>query len=162
MLTYGCSVWVKPCKNRKNLNKLQRVQRIMNIKIAKAHRTLSFEASCVVAGVRPIGISIAESVKIYQATHESNEDPERLRQTTSSVRQKRTSTTVIEIHNWMDSELQIPPYEVATLQLVVVVANGVYLTPPHILNQQQRTAVSNGSAFGIKGKISLLKIAVKP
>ena len=48
----------------------------MNIKIAKAHRTLSFEASCVVAGVRPIGVSIAESVEIYKATHESKEDPE--------------------------------------------------------------------------------------
>lgn len=76
MLTYGCSVWSEALQKQKNLNKLQRVQRIMNIKIAKAHRTLSFEASCVVAGVRPIGISIAESVKIYQATHESNEDPE--------------------------------------------------------------------------------------
>ncbi|KAJ4443837.1 hypothetical protein ANN_05624 [Periplaneta americana] len=76
MLTYGCSVWSEALQKQKNLNKLQRVQRIMNSKIAKAHRTLSFEASCVVAGVRPIGISIAESVKIYQATHESNEDPE--------------------------------------------------------------------------------------
>ncbi|KAJ4431155.1 hypothetical protein ANN_19750 [Periplaneta americana] len=76
MLTYGCSVWSEALQKQKNLNKLQRVQGIMNINIAKAHRTLSFEASCVVAGVRPIGISIAESVKIYQATHESNEDPE--------------------------------------------------------------------------------------
>ena len=35
----------------------------MNIKIAKAFRTLSFEASCVLAGVRPIRLAIEEKVR---------------------------------------------------------------------------------------------------
>ena len=76
MLTYGCSVWSEALQKQNSLTKLQRVQRMMNIRIAKAHRTLSFEASCVVAGVKPIGVSIEEFVKIYEATHKSEEDTE--------------------------------------------------------------------------------------
>ena len=41
----------------------------MNIKIAKAFRTLSYEASCVLAGVRPICLAIEEKVRTYKATH---------------------------------------------------------------------------------------------
>jgi len=41
----------------------------MNIKIAKAFRTLSYEASCVLAGVCPIRIVIEEKVRTYKATH---------------------------------------------------------------------------------------------
>jgi hypothetical protein len=42
---------------------------MMNIKIAKAFRTLSYEASCVLAGVRPIRLAIEEKVRTYKATH---------------------------------------------------------------------------------------------
>jgi hypothetical protein len=42
---------------------------MMNIKIAKAFRTLSYEASCVLAGVRPIRLDIEENVLTYKATH---------------------------------------------------------------------------------------------
>ena len=52
-----------------NLRKYQRVQRMMNIKIAKAFRTLSYEASCVRAGVRPIRLAVQEKVRTYKATH---------------------------------------------------------------------------------------------
>ena len=38
----------------------QRVQRMMNIKTAKAFRTSSYEALCVLAGVRPIRLAIEE------------------------------------------------------------------------------------------------------
>jgi hypothetical protein len=44
---------------------LQRVQRLINIKIAKAYRTNSFEASCVMAGVPPIGLVIEEKANRY-------------------------------------------------------------------------------------------------
>ena len=52
-----------------NLRKYHRVQRMMNIKIAKAFRTLSYEASCVLAGVCPIRLAIEEKVRTYKATH---------------------------------------------------------------------------------------------
>jgi len=40
----------------KYLQKLQSAQRLINIKIAKAYRTISSEASFVIAGVSPIGL----------------------------------------------------------------------------------------------------------
>jgi hypothetical protein len=41
---------------------------MMNIKISKAFRTLSYEASCVLTGVRPIRLAIEEKVRTYKAT----------------------------------------------------------------------------------------------
>jgi len=43
----------------------------MNIKIAKTFRTLSYEASCVRAGVCPIWLAIEEKVRTYKATHKN-------------------------------------------------------------------------------------------
>ena len=60
-------------KNKNKLRKYHRVQRMMNIKIAKAFRTLSYEASCVLAGVRPIRIAIEEKIRTYKATHNNIE-----------------------------------------------------------------------------------------
>jgi len=44
----------------------------MNIKIAKAYWTVSYDASCVIAGVRPIQITIDEKVQTYMATKINN------------------------------------------------------------------------------------------
>jgi hypothetical protein len=41
----------------------------MNIKIAKAYRTISYEASCVMAGVPPTTIIIAEKAQLYKTKH---------------------------------------------------------------------------------------------
>ena len=38
-----------------------------DIKIAKAYRTISYDASCVMAGVPPIAIVIAEKAQLYKA-----------------------------------------------------------------------------------------------
>ena len=48
---------------------LQRAQRQINIKTAKAFRTISFEASGVMARVPPIGIVIEGKVRTFKATH---------------------------------------------------------------------------------------------
>jgi hypothetical protein len=48
---------------------LQRVERLINIKIAKAYRTISFEATCVLDGVPPIGIVIEEKRRLYKIKH---------------------------------------------------------------------------------------------
>jgi len=45
----------------------------MNIKIAKAFRTLSYEASCILAGVRPIWLAVEEKVRTYKAIHDNIE-----------------------------------------------------------------------------------------
>lgn len=63
-MTYGTPVREEAVSKTGNLVKLQRVQRLINIKTAKAYRTVSFEASCVLAGVPPIGIVIEERARL--------------------------------------------------------------------------------------------------
>ena len=42
---------------------------MMNIKIAKVFRTLSYETPCVLAAVRPIQLAVEEKICTYTATH---------------------------------------------------------------------------------------------
>jgi len=69
LLTYGAPVWDEVVVKQRNLHMLQRVQRQINIKIAKVYRTISFEASCMMAGVPPIGIVIEEKARLYKIKH---------------------------------------------------------------------------------------------
>jgi hypothetical protein len=69
ILTYGEPVWEKALTKQNNL-KYQRVQRMLNIIIAKAFRTLSYEAACVLAAVRPIRLAVEEKVRTYKATQQ--------------------------------------------------------------------------------------------
>ena len=62
ILTYGAPIWVEAIWKSKNLTKYKRIQRLMNIKIAKAYQTVSYDASCVIAGVQPIQITIDEKI----------------------------------------------------------------------------------------------------
>ena len=69
LMTYGAPVWEGAITKNKYLQKLQSAQRLINIKIAKAYRTISFEASCVIAGVPPIGLIIDGKVQFYKRKH---------------------------------------------------------------------------------------------
>jgi hypothetical protein len=69
LMTYGAPVWEEDITKQRFLRKMQSAQRLTNIKIAKAYRTISFEASCVMAGVPPIGIVIAGKVQLYKRKH---------------------------------------------------------------------------------------------
>jgi len=62
-------VWEKALTKQNNFRKSHGVQRMMNIKIAKAFRTLSYEASCVLAGVRPVRLAVEENIRTYKTTH---------------------------------------------------------------------------------------------
>jgi len=62
LMNYGAPVWVGAITKNIYLQKLQSAQRLINIKIAKVYRTISFEASCVIAGVLPIGLVIERKV----------------------------------------------------------------------------------------------------
>jgi ribonuclease HI len=66
LLTYGAPVWEEAEKKKKNIHLLQRFQRMINIKIAKAYRTTSSEASWVMSGVQPIGLVIEEKASRYK------------------------------------------------------------------------------------------------
>jgi hypothetical protein len=68
ILTYGAPIWVEAIRRNKNITKYKNIQRLINIKIAKAYRTISYNASCVTARVRPIQITREQKVKTYMAT----------------------------------------------------------------------------------------------
>ena len=61
LLLYGAPVWTKTIETESNKLKLKRVQRLINIKIAKAYRTVSNEALCALTGLTPIIIKIEEA-----------------------------------------------------------------------------------------------------
>jgi len=65
LLLYGAPVRAEAMKFEYNRIKYVRVQRLMNIKIAKAIRTTSSEALCILAGTTPIIIRTEEAVKQY-------------------------------------------------------------------------------------------------
>jgi hypothetical protein len=69
ILTYGAPIWVEATRKNKNLTKYKRIQRLINIKIAKAYRTISYNASCVIAGVRPMEITIEQKIQTYMSTN---------------------------------------------------------------------------------------------
>jgi len=48
---------------------VQRALRMINIKIAKAYRNISFEASCMMAGFPLTGIVIEEKARLYKIKH---------------------------------------------------------------------------------------------
>jgi len=55
-------------KRKHNVAKLKRVQRLINIKIARAYRTASHEALCVLTGITPIQIELRSQAKGYCIT----------------------------------------------------------------------------------------------
>ena len=65
ILTYRAPIWIESIRKSKNFTKYKRIQRFINIKIAKAYRTLSYEASCVIARLRPIQVIIEQKVRTY-------------------------------------------------------------------------------------------------
>mgnify|MGYP003623288889 FL=1 len=69
MIVYGAPVWGDALNKLANLRKLQRVQRLINIKMIKGYRTISFDTSCVIAGVPPIGVLIEEKIQLYRKKH---------------------------------------------------------------------------------------------
>jgi ribonuclease HI len=65
LLTYGAPVWIDAMKYEHNRRKYIRVQGLINIRMAKADRTTSSEALCILTGNTPIIIKIEEAVKLY-------------------------------------------------------------------------------------------------
>ena len=57
-----------------NATKLKRVQRLINIKIAKAFRTTSYEALGVLTGITPILIELENRAKFYHITRENEQE----------------------------------------------------------------------------------------
>jgi hypothetical protein len=67
LLLYGAPVWIEAMKHEYNKRKCIRIQRLINIQTAKAFRTTSNEALCILTGITPITIKTEEADRIYNA-----------------------------------------------------------------------------------------------
>ena len=65
-MLYGAPVRIGAMEKKCNQNAYSRVQRLMNIKMAKAYRTTSSEALCILIGTTPIQIKAEAAAKIYR------------------------------------------------------------------------------------------------
>jgi len=65
LLTYGAPVWIDTMKYEHNKQKYIREQRLINIRMAKVYRNTSSKALCILTGMTPIIIKLAEAVKCY-------------------------------------------------------------------------------------------------
>jgi hypothetical protein len=54
LLIYGAPVWIKAIRKENYKKRLLRLQGLINIKMAKAYRTMSHEALCVLTDMIPI------------------------------------------------------------------------------------------------------------
>ena len=70
-LLYAAPVWIESMKKKYNIAKYIRIQRNINLKIAKAYRTISHEALYVLTGIPPINIKAEEVVALYNITTET-------------------------------------------------------------------------------------------
>ena len=71
-LLYAAPVWIESIRKECNRSKYVRVQRLINIRIAKAYRTISHEALCILTGLTPIDIKAEEVVTLYNITKGRN------------------------------------------------------------------------------------------
>lgn len=71
-LRYAVPAWAAALKTQCNRGKLNRVFRLMAMRVASAYRTISSEAVCVIAGMMPICITLAEDVECYQRRNTRN------------------------------------------------------------------------------------------
>jgi hypothetical protein len=69
-MLYGAPVWIDAMEKKWNKAIYSRVQRLMNIKIAKAYRTTSNEALCILTGTTPIDIKAGETAKLYRMSRD--------------------------------------------------------------------------------------------
>jgi hypothetical protein len=68
IILYMAPVWKEVIKLSCYKAKILRIQRPINIRIAKAYRTVSNEALCVITGLMSINIKIEEAAKLYELT----------------------------------------------------------------------------------------------
>ncbi|XP_065093341.1 uncharacterized protein LOC135714014 [Ochlerotatus camptorhynchus] len=60
ILRYGGPAWVPALETKQNQKKLSSTFRLMVMQVVSAYRNMSSEAVCVIAGMIPIGITLAE------------------------------------------------------------------------------------------------------
>jgi hypothetical protein len=83
ILSYGAPVWIECLKRNNNATKLKRVQRLINIKIAQAFCTTSYEVLSALTGITPILIELGNLAKYYHITRGNEQEDHTMRQKTT-------------------------------------------------------------------------------
>jgi len=78
LLLYGAPVWIEAMKHEYSRRKYIRIQRMINILTAKAFRTTSNEALCILTGLTPIIIKTEEVVRLYNARKIRGSQPQEI------------------------------------------------------------------------------------
>jgi len=88
ILSYGAPIWIECLERKHSVTKLRRVQRLINIKIARAYRTTSHEALCILTGMTPIHIELRNQAKGYCITRRNAhiDEPKQYREWTHPVK----------------------------------------------------------------------------
>jgi ribonuclease HI len=73
LLAYGAPLWIEAMRFEHNRQKLIRVQRLINIRMAKAFRTTSSEALCMLTGMTPIILKLEEEAAHYKIKQKSGQ-----------------------------------------------------------------------------------------
>ena len=61
-------------QRKSNTAKIRRIQRLTDMKLAKAYRTTSYEALCVLTAIIPIRNELENVAKVYHITRGRNQD----------------------------------------------------------------------------------------
>ncbi|CAG4914405.1 unnamed protein product [Colias eurytheme] len=94
---YGCPIWADKLLTR-NTIVLRRSQRVIAIRVARAYRTVSYDAVCVIAGTAPWHLEAAALAEVYWRRAEAREREEEL-PTETLEGWKREARDVV-FHKW--------------------------------------------------------------
>ena len=110
LLLYGAPVWIKAMEKEKYKKKVSRVQRLINIKMAKAYRTVSSEALCVLTGTTPIHLKIEQAAEFYLRTRTHIKDTEQLEYNKEARFWQHPAETVIRTDEGKEDDSQYQIY----------------------------------------------------
>lgn len=94
---YGCPIWADKL-SRKNKQLLRRYQKLMTIKVARAYRTVSYDAVCLIAGSAPWHLEATALADVYWRradTREAGREPD-----TETIRSWRLDACQRVIQDW--------------------------------------------------------------
>lgn len=66
ILRYGAAAWSSAMAVKRNVKRLESTHRLMCLRVASAYRTVSKDAICVLAGMMPIALVVAEDVECFE------------------------------------------------------------------------------------------------
>jgi RNA binding protein fox-1 len=66
ILRYGAAAWSKALVVNRNVKRLESTHRLMCLRVVSAYRTVSKDAVCVLAGMMPIALVVAEDEECFE------------------------------------------------------------------------------------------------